>query len=150
MKPQFIKSNEKRHIVEKLKENYGIDNVPFLLIQAGREKVRAFSGHLSKEEIALLADTVNIEFMGLYLVKEEHEQLRVSFDATHILSSQIKKKILDLTDEQFKLWIRGHDLDIKFEKGDIVLRYKGDFLGSGKSNGEKIFNYVPKDRRLRK
>ncbi len=147
----FIKSKEKQKIVEILNEQFGIQEIPHLLLQVGKEKIRAFSGNLSKEEIAELNELLRIETIGIYLLKNEHENdFRLSFDALHILKDQITKNIFELTDDQFKLWTRGNDLDIKTEKGTFIISYKGDFLGCGKSNGEKIFNYVPKDRRLRK
>jgi len=137
--------------MEELQKQFGITTLPFLLIRGGKEKIRAFSGSLSKEEIEKLSEVLRIELIGSYLLKNEHEnEYRLSFDSCHMLKDQITKNILDLTDEQFKLWIRGFDLDIKVERGTYIVRYGGDFLGCGKSNNEKLFNYIPKDRRLRK
>lgn len=148
MNINFVKSNEKKEIIENLDKQFGITEVPFLLIKAGSEKFRGYSGHLTKEEILELNELANIEIIGLYMLKQEHD-LRLGFDACQILEKQITKNILELTDEQFHLWIRGNDLDIKIQQGTYIMKYKNDFLGCGKSNGEKLFNYVPKDRRLR-
>jgi len=151
MNVHFIKSPEKRKIVEQLKNQFGISDLPYLLFETGKEKIRGFSGSLSKEEIFELAKIAHVEIIGIYLInKERSNDLRFSFDATQILQSQITSSIVEINADQFKLWIKGHDLDIKTEKGTVVIKYQSDFLGCGKSNGEKIFNYVPKDRRLRK
>lgn len=145
----FVKSNEKRKVIEQLKEQYGIEDLPFLLVKGGKEKYRGYSGHLSKEEIDELGELANIEILGLYLIKEEHD-LRLSFDTPLLLKDQIKKNILEINEKDFHLWIRGNDLDIKVPQGTYIIKFGEDFFGCGKSNGEKIFNYVPKDRRLRK
>jgi len=150
MEHKFIKTPEKRRIVEQLNEKFGISELPYLLIESGKEKIRAFSGSLSKDEILEIAKLTRIEGIGIYLLKKEHDELRLSFDATQILAKQITKNIVDINDEQLEKWIRGHDLDIKVPQGIVVVRHNGNFLGCGKSNGDKIFNYVPKERRIKK
>ncbi len=149
MNTHFIKSNEKRDIVEQLKEQFGIEELPYLLIESGKEKIRAFSGSLSKEEIIQIGGLVKVEIVGLYLLKKEND-FRLSLDAATILKNQITKNILEINDEQFYKWIRGYDLQIEVPRGTYVLKYKNDFIGCGKSNEKTIFNYVPKDRRIKK
>ncbi len=149
MMPQFIKSAEKRKIEEALEAQFGISKLPFLLTRSAKEKIRGFSGHLSKEEIAQLSQVATIEVVGLYIVRQEHD-LRISFDATHILSNQITKKVLEIEEDQMRLWMRGQDLQIQAPNGTYIIKCKDYFLGCGKSNGQIIINHVPKDRRLRK
>ena len=80
---------------------------------------------------------------------------------------QIDKKQLDL-------WMRGYDLEISgtaqsgvggrgagtvgdqrdsfgstIPRGIVVLKFQDNLVGIGKSNTEKIFNYVPKERKLK-
>jgi NOL1/NOP2/fmu family ribosome biogenesis protein len=153
MNIHFIKTPQKREIVEKLKEIYGIEELPYLLIESGKEKIRAFSGSLSKEEISEIMEIANVEVIGLYLLRNEAENdFRLSFDAPLILKSQITRNIVDINEEQFNLWIRGENIDFleQIPTGNVVLRYQNHLVGCGKSNGLKVFNYVPKDRRLRK
>jgi NOL1/NOP2/fmu family ribosome biogenesis protein len=150
MNVRFIKSNEKRDITQSLNEQFGLTELPFLLIESGKEKIRGFTGHMSKDEMVELSKLANIEIVGLYIIKREAD-LRLSLDATHLLSKQLTKNIIDINDEQYQQWIRGNDLAIQTEEsGTVLIRYNNDFIGCGKSNKEKIFNYVPKDRRLRK
>jgi NOL1/NOP2/fmu family ribosome biogenesis protein len=149
MNCRFLKTPEKRRILEQLNKQFGIENLNFLLIKSAKEKIRAFSGSLTKEQILALSRVANIEIIGAYLLRKENE-IRLSFDATHLLKSKISKNILEINEEQAKQWMKGNDLQIKAEKGTFVIRYQDDFLGCGKSNGEVIFNYVPKDRRIKK
>ena len=71
---------------------------------------------------------------------------------TYKIKDQISKNIVEINDEQFHSWIRGNDIEFIDEivRGNVILKYKDDLVGCGKSNGLKVFNYVPKDRRLRK
>jgi len=149
MKPHFIKSNEKKKILVELEEIYGITNLPYLLLETGKKKLRAFSGHLSKEEILQLTNLTNVELIGTYLISKKDADLRLSFDAVSLLKNQITKNILNINEEQFNEWIRGYDLNISTQRGIIVIKYKNDLIGVGKSNGDKIFNYVPKERKLK-
>lgn len=145
---RFVKSPEKHRIEEELEKQFGIDKLSYLLLEAGKDKMRAFSGSLSKEEIIRLSKLSNIEILGIYLLKKESDY-RLSFDATHLLKEQITKNIVEISEEEYEKWIRGHDLEKPALNGTVVISYKGDFLGCGKSNGKIIYNYVPKDRRLK-
>lgn len=151
MRLNFIKSSEKKEIVSVLKHFYGIDELPYLLIRTGKGKIRGYSGNLSKEEISLLGELVRLETVGAYLINERGEGFRISFDAlsNSVLKKQICKNIVEINDEQFNLWIRGYDLEIKFVESFVVLKYKDDFVGIGKSNGKRIINYLPKERILK-
>jgi NOL1/NOP2/fmu family ribosome biogenesis protein len=148
MRTRFIRSSEKKRIEQELNGQFGISKLPFLLLESGKEKIRGFSGHLSKEEIALISHSLNVETVGLYLIKRE-EHLRLSIDAIHLLKNQIDKGVVDINEEETKKWIRGQDIEKKSEKGVVLIKTDDYFLGSGKSNGEIIFNYLPKERRLK-
>ena len=155
MNIRFVKSSEKKQILQDLNEQFGIEKLNYLLIEAGKEKIRGFSGSLSKEEIQELGRIVNIEVIGLYLIKKERsksgkQELRLSFDSPTLFKTQIAKNIVDIDDNQLSLWIRGNDLDLESPEGAVIIKHNDDFIGCGRSNGLKIFNYVPKDRRLKK
>jgi NOL1/NOP2/fmu family ribosome biogenesis protein len=150
MNLRFIKSSEKKRIVSEIEERFGITKLPSVLVETGKEKIRGFSGTMTKDEILELSRIANVEVVGLYLFKKEHS-LRLSHDAVHVFSSQIKKGVLEINDSQAKDWIDGKDLNLNTnEKGAIVLKYEKDFVGCGISTGEKVLNYVPKERRVRR
>lgn len=150
MNYKFIKSSEKKDILKELNEQFGITEIPYLLIESGKEKIRAFSGSLSKEEIMKIGEIANVEGVGFYFLKKEETGIRPSFEGLIMLKEQITKNILDIDDKQLEQWIRGHDLEITVPQGVYAIRCKSDFFGCGKSNGIKIFNYVPKERRIKK
>src|SRR3989344_5909548 len=94
---EFIKSSEKKEIVEKLNDKYGIEKLNFLLLRFGKERIRGFSGGLSKDELVALSREVRIESVGIYLIADEDRELRLSFDAPTILNPT--KNILEISDD---------------------------------------------------
>lgn len=145
---KFIKSGEKKRIVRELEEQFGITKLPYLLIETGKQKIRGFSGTMTKEEIRELGEIANVEIIGVYLIKKERK-LRLSLDGIMILKDQISKNVVEINDEQLELWLRGKNLDIKKENGVYVVKYGDDFLGCGISDGKKLINHIPKERRIR-
>jgi len=150
MNLKFIKSSEKKRIVRELEEQFGIEKLPYLLIETGKQKIRGFSGTMTKEEIRELGEIANVEIIGIYLIKKERK-LRLSLDGSIILKDQISKNVVEIDNEQLELWLRGKNLDIKKENGVYVIRTqeKHDLLGCGISDGKKLINHVPKERRIR-
>ena len=56
---------------------------------------------------------------------------------------------MEINDEQADQWLRGNDLDIKAESAFKILKNNNEFLGCGKSTGDRITNFVPKERRIK-
>ena len=144
----FINSPQKKKIVEKLNDQFGITSIPHLLLQTGKEKIRAFSGHMSKDELMELTRLARVEIIGLYVLREEHD-MRLSLDGALLYKDQITKNKFELTKEQMEAWMRGEELLIKHQPGTYIMTYQGKILGCGRSTGDKIANYIPKDRRVR-
>src|SRR3989344_8512210 len=109
---RFLNSAEKKKVLEEIKELYGIDEIPYLLMEVGKKKIRAFSGNLTKEEIGELSRFARTEVTGMYLASQKDTEIRLSFDVVSLLRKQIKNNIVELTEEQFQKWIRGQDLEI--------------------------------------
>ena len=52
--------------------------------------------------------------------------------------------------KQLEQWMKGNELNISSGlKGFVVMKYKNDFVGTGKASAEKITNFIPKNRRLK-
>ena len=62
---------------------------------------------------------------------------------------KITKNIFELSDEQALEWLKGNDLQIKTDYSWKILKHKNEFIGCGKSTGEKITNFMPKERRIK-
>lgn len=146
---QIIRASEKKKILEKLEKQYGISKLPYLLLQFGKEKIRLYSGNLSSQELNILDKNLRVENIGLYLAKQQDDGIRLSLDVLSLFKNQINKNILELGDEQAENWFHGEDLPIATDKNFKILKNNDDFLGCGKSTGEKITNFVPKERRIK-
>jgi|SRR3989338_7350450 len=146
---KFLNSKQKRAVQQELEEVYGIPELNYLLIEFGKKHIRGFSGNLTREEIFQLSELANIEVIGMYLISQKDDDMRLNFDAVSLFRNQITKKIVEIDKKQLDLWMRGYDLDISCERGIVVLKFQDNLVGIGKSNTEKIFNYVPKERKLK-
>lgn len=146
---KFLNSKQKRAIFEELEKVYGVKEIDYELAEFGKQRLRAFSGNLPKEEIFDLSELTSIEVLGLYLISQKDDDLRLNFDAVSLLKEKISKRITEIDKNQLALWVRGYDLEIPAERGIAVLKFKDDLVGVGKSNGEKIFNYLPKERKIK-
>jgi NOL1/NOP2/fmu family ribosome biogenesis protein len=160
MKP--LTSTDKKKIIEQLNKQFGISELPYLIIQFGKEKLRLYSGILSKEELYFLDREIRIENIGLYFAKWENDEIRLSIDGVQLLKNQITKNILELNDKQANEWLMGNDLPISREDasqkplgvwdteyGWKILKHNNELLGCGKSTGERITNFMPKERRIK-
>ncbi len=146
----FLSSSDKKKLLAEIEARFGIELRDYLFLQAGKERVRAFSGTLSREELLSLSEFARVEFAGAYLARQESFGLRLAFDMTHVLSSRFTKGVIELSSEEFELWMRGETLVRELEAGVYVVRYGEDFLGSGYASHGKLYNYVPKERHLKK
>jgi len=148
MKP--LTSASKKKILNHLNQQFGIQELPYLLLQFGKEKLRLYSGSLSKQELINLDKQLRVETMGLYFAKQQPDGLRLSLDGTQLFKSQITKNVLSIDNKQADRWFRGNDLEIQEESALKILENNKDFIGCGKSTGERITNSIPKERRIKK
>jgi NOL1/NOP2/fmu family ribosome biogenesis protein len=150
MKLDIYDSKRKKQLLARLTEQFGVSEIPGFLFETGKEKVRVFTGNLTIDELYDVGDCARVEYMGLYLFKPEEWAVRVGFDAALLLKEQVHTGVVDLTDEQAKLWMQGEHLPIVVSKGMYVMRHGEDVFGCGVSDGEKLINFVPKERRSKR
>lgn len=146
---KILSSSEKKRIIEKLNGHFGIVDIPFKLLQFGKEKIRVFSGNLSPEKIMSIEKNLRLENAGLYIAREVKDGIRLTIDGTHFLKKELRKGIIKIDNFQANAWLKGEDLTISSEKGYTILKNNEDFIGCGKSTGEKITNTVPRERRIK-
>ena len=150
MNVEFYDSKRKKKLLEQLHIEFGMSEVPKVLFETGKERIRGFTGDLTIDELYNLADIANVEFMGLYLFRQEERFIRVSFDAMPLFKDQFTHHVVDLTYEQLEQWMHGHNIVMVLEKGLYVVRHNGDVFGCGISDGRVLINFVPKERRIRR
>jgi len=155
MKQKFIpfkilSKKEKIEIENKLNKQFGIKEIPGILLRRGAERIFLFQGSFTKKDIKELEYNIPTERVGIYFAKIIGNYIRLSIEGIHALKDQINKNIFDLNEQQAEQWMTGEELLIETGKRDfLIMRYKEDFLGCGKASEKKIGNYVPKSRRLK-
>jgi len=147
---QILTKKERKEILEKLEDQYGIEKIQGILILVGKERIFLYQGNMNGEEIRNLEQTICIERIGTYIAKIQEDKIRLSIEGSQILKDSITKNIFDLNEEQATEWMMGRELGISSGKIDyLIMRYKNDFLGTGKASQNKITNFIPKNRRLK-
>ncbi len=151
---KILNKSEKRKIEKELQEQFGIEGIPGNIITKGKERLFLFTGDMEKFPLNKLEDKIIIEKMGVYFAKKiidnGEERVKLSIEGTQILSNQVNKNIFELNKLQLQDWMEGKELNVETNKrGLLVIKYKEDFLGSGKASEKKVTNFVPKNRRLK-
>ena len=154
MKPiesiKLLVGKERMKIIDKLNEQFGIQDIKGNLLKRGKERIFLFEGNIGKKEIDKLSKATFIERVGVYLAKEEERGIRLSIEGSQILKDQITKNIIELTKKEMETWMMGHEVIRKNDfTGYAIIKYKDDMLGTGKASEEKITNFIPKSRRLK-
>ena len=158
----------KIHIMDRAKKkkfiaglsDLGMKKIPELLVKSGKERVRAYSGDLSTEQIMEIWRLLPIEGIGLYVGKDivnrnGVREIRLSLDGMYTWKEQLTERILVLTEEQERNWFLGKNIELdeeqKMEGGFVSVKSADgkDFVGTGKigNEGEMLFGFLPKERR---
>lgn len=146
----IISKQETGEILFKLQEQFGIKEIPGMLLRIGQERIFIYQGSLNEKEILKLEMTVPIERIGVYFAKIQNDELRLSIEGTHMLKSQIKNNLFEINKEQLDSWMHGNELNVETgKKAFLVIKHKEDLLGTGKASEKKITNFIPKSRRLK-
>lgn len=147
---KIFDEKEKAELLKKLSERFGIKDVPGIITMRGKERVFLYLGSLTKNQIQKLGENFPVERVGVYFCKISDDEVRLSIEGAHLLKDQIKKNIFELNDEQAEQWMNGNELNLKSGmNGFVIMKYKDDFLGTGKASELKITNFIPKNRRLK-
>ena len=162
MKIQILDRAKKKRFLRELGV-FGLKKISGMLVRSGKERIRAFSGDLSREEVMEIWRLFPIEGVGLYVGKDMvnrngvHE-VRLSVDGIHLWKSQLKERIIELSEEQEGEWFAGVDVEVEsdLDKGFVLVMAGGDFVGMGKLGvrdeelGVRIlYSFLPKERRRR-
>lgn len=147
---QIFSKKETAEIIEKLNKQFGIKKLPGIVLRIGQERLFLYIGSLNENEIRTIEETVPIERAGVYFAKDQ-DGIRLSIEGIHLLKDQITKNIYEIENEKdLETWMHGSELNVKSGFiGYVIMKYREDFVGSGKASAEKITNFIPKSRRLK-
>jgi len=149
---KILNKSEKEELEARLNEQFGIKKLSGIIVKTGENRFFLFQGDLTEKQIQKLETVLPIERIGIYFATEVsgENKIRLSIEGTHILKEQINKNIFELDEKQTQEWMMGRELNIQTGKRDfLIMKYKDDFLGTGKASELKISNFIPKNRRLK-
>lgn len=105
---------------------------------------------LSRDFARLNTKGLRIDSLGLYFGKIEKGEMRLSIEGSQIIGPYCTKNVLKISDDDMLFWMAGDDLEIEDDlRGVYIIKNNNDFLGCGKASGGKIYNFVPKVRRVK-
>ncbi len=131
------KTERVKEVLKLLTEQFGIKELPFRLEERGKGRFYAF--------------TCNFEgshHRGIYFGTLERGGFRLSIDGAALAGGLATKNVVELSDEEAELWMRGEDIEIEGIRGYVILKWRNFFIGCGRGEGEKIKNFVAKNRRI--
>ena len=148
MNLKILNSKEIKKIINKIKEQYGINELKldYVLLKNRDNKIFILSKDFAK------IDTKNLKLnsLGLYFATIEQDGIRLSIEGSQLIGQKATKNIFEIDKQQLKDWLIGSN--IKTDKGFnnyIIIKYKHDYLGIGRYKNNLILNYIPKERRIR-
>jgi NOL1/NOP2/fmu family ribosome biogenesis protein len=154
----ILNSKERKKILEKLEDQFDCDTA-FLKSYAFLFKENDGRVHICNADVAeeLSKKELRVDTAGLYIATLlPNGELRLSIEGSQLLGPHSKKNILEITDDEFAMWIRGHAVEKETDlRGFVMLKHGEDFCGCGKpvrdekSGKKSIHNYIPKTRYVR-
>jgi NOL1/NOP2/fmu family ribosome biogenesis protein len=104
---------------------------------------------LNRDVVKVKLDELRINSLGLYFGEVYENEIRLSIEGSEIVGKTAKKNVLSLSDEEAKKWMSGEDFELNTKlNGFVIVKNNNDFLGCGKVSNSKLYNYVPKERRV--
>lgn len=145
----ILNSKARKEVLKLITEQWGIDDLPdYVFLKKKDGKI-----YIVNREVELVIDKkIRIDTLGLYFaeVRDDIEEIRLSIEGSMILGKIAKKNVVEIGDDDARLWLKGQDIEYDGQQftGFAIIKHNNDFLGSGKYSKGKIFNFVPKSRRI--
>lgn len=148
---KLLNNKEADKIKEQLNEQYGISELNGIMFETSKEKIRLFTGNLTKDEINRIIYNIRTELIGIYLGKRDKDSIRLSFDSLQLFKEEIDRNIIEINKKDAGKWVNGEDIKVE-QNGEnkfVIIKHNNNLIGCGKisANGE-IKNYVPRERRI--
>lgn len=143
---KILNGKEIKRILAMLEKQWGfIEPLDYAFLETEKSKIYI----ANKEIFNLDLSKLRINSIGFYFA-EVRDGIRLSIEGSQIVGPKATKNVIELNENEKKEWMSGLDLDKETDcTGFVIIKYKDDFLGSGKATADKrILNYVPKVRRM--
>ena len=136
---------ELRERIEKmLEEQFGVKELNLNFKEMGKRRIYAYKNcgfGLKLKKVS----------QGIYFGTFEKDGIRLSIEGSFLAGPKAKKNVVEVDRKEAESWISGKDLKIEKAEsytGYVIIKSGSYFLGCGKVKGNKIINFVPKNRRI--
>jgi len=142
---KILNKKEIKNILDIIKKQFDAEfKSDYVFLISEKNKIYIVNRDIERVDLSKL----RVNSYGVYFGELRENELRLSVEGSQIIGKIAKKGVFELDDKNLKDWFNGLDLDVECEKGFVILKHKDDFVGCGKSLGNKVFNYLPKIRRF--
>lgn len=142
---KVLNKKETNRLLEKINERFGSEFQSELGFFLNREDLYM----ANRECFENTQPSWRINSLGLYLGEYKNDEFRPSIEGSQLIGKTAKDNILELDEVQIAQWLQGEHFEIKQENsGFLLIKFNGDFFGSGKIKNERMLNFVPKERRV--
>ena len=144
---KILNKKEINNILELIKKQWNCDFKPdYAFLQNEKGKVFIVNKDIARVDF----NKIRINSIGLYFAAIRNNEIRLSIEGSQIIGPNAKKNVVELNEKETREWLKGYDINkaIKGE-GFVIIKHNDDYLGTGKVKEDKIFNFVPKNRRLK-
>jgi len=138
-----LSKKEIKKILRQLDKQFGVGTLDYIFIKSDKDKIFIVNKEFGEIDIK----DFNINTMGIYVMKQEKDGIRLSIEGSQIIGLKAKKNVLVLDDCED--WMKGMNVNVNTKlKGYVTVKSGEDFLGCGRVVNGKLINYIPKSRRI--
>ena len=142
---KILNSKEIKKILDVIKKQFCADfKHDYVFLMNVKNKIYIVNRDIERVDLSKL----RVNSYGLYFGEFRGDELRLSVEGSQTIGPLARKNVVELDEKETKNWFKGNDLDVKHDRVFVILKSGEDFIGCGKSLGDKILNYLPKIRRL--
>jgi NOL1/NOP2/fmu family ribosome biogenesis protein len=131
-----------------LEHQFGVKRQPACrLLRSGQYRIRI----ISQNAYELVSQMPRVEMAGLYVGECRPNGIRLSLDGAQLFGPQAVRQVLPLAADQAAAWLRGESAEVESSQtGYVIVTHDSDILGCGSLSGNRLHNFLPKDRRPQK
>jgi len=144
-KLKILNSKETKEIYKLLKDNFGFeDKLDFAFLMNKDGKIYVVNKEIKKIDFSNL----RVDAIGMYFAEIKDGELRLSIEGSQLIGPKATKNVVELSKEEMIKWLKGFGFEKNIKNGFYIMKHGNDFMGTGKCSQGKIYNYVPKARRI--
>ncbi len=142
---RFLNQKQIKEIYRMIEKQFGFKPVmDYLFIMSKDDRI-----YIANNDLNIDLSMLNVNSIGLYFGRIIHNEFKLTIEGTQLLGKYAKKNVIELTDKEVMDWMHGFNIDKESShEGFVIIKHNDDFLGCGKHKNNKIFNLVPKERRI--